>query len=1061
MSGLPPAGVSLVAENFNPFMAAISSATAAVDKFSAASGKAASTTGSQFSGAMKESSNAIEGLSMKGLVVANVLGNVITGALGKAWEGIVQFKDKAIESVSTMQDMQIALESLAAREILYSKQTDSMTEALAMGKPVAEAMMESIKELSIASPFPYQQVLSVFQMNMAFGMASDTALKLTKSITDLGALSQNIPGILQRLSYNFSQMSMTGQITQRDVRDLAMAGLDLAKVFDLTLGKSVQEVNDDLKAGKMTFEEVSLALVNYTDKYIGPAAQRASRTLKGLASTMGDIGTFTWGNLFMGAAQEVTNALGDILDKVIAFTNSEAMKATGVVLEVLTGKFINMARGVFDAAGEYGQAIGLFARESDSQLKEIDAINIEAGKITDKTQEMFYDRMANIADNAFSWGAGIVTSLADGMISAAVAALTAAIDFISSILTFWMSPGSPPKMAPDLTKWGFGAVTSWLEGFTEADFSILNSLEGPLKSALGYLTQVGTLSNDKSNKLLADLSKGITAALAGEGNLGDLLSQIENVLGPFGTEMAQLVEQNFALATATEAATKAQEDLVAAQKKEFETGQKVSAQVKEYNDMLRQGASKEALKAKLAQINASRKEQKSAAEQRSEAEKGVIAAEDGLKAIEKQIKLQQELVNQLIELARLQAGDAEKKAGGGGGGGGAKAGGGGGGKAPELPTMDDILNNFKDKLAAGWDAAWQPFKDKWNNSWGPLFAGLQAKWDGFWPLLVASWQKFSAMMVSIWTPVLADLAAKFTLTWDTIKMVWASVVETLQPVFEAFFAAIGRSGISFADVMQAVANTVSFVLTAILAGVQGFVIIVGALFSGIVGAILGYMTTWQSGMNGAWTNLQNAWNNFVTAFTGTGLSWFDRVKALALGLAQLFAALVGWITTPLASVLSFFGGFVLAIVDYFATLIAKSQGVGNDMIAGIVDGIRGGASSVLNAIVDAIENAINAAKAKLGIQSPSKVFMEVGEQTTAGMTKGVQNTAAQPTQAVESMVNQTIKASVSPPRPQAQIIRGGPQVNVQIGDVSISNQAEGDMFQRRVELAVLSALGAA
>jgi len=1087
MSNLPPAGVFLVAENYDPYMRALTNATAAVEKFNTSAGKAASTGGNQFTQQMGAGVKVANSFSTGALIMANVVGNVVTNALGAAWNMLGNFKDQAISAVSTMQDMKISLESLAAREILYAKGADDINTALEMGAPIAARMMEEIKKLSIDSPFHYSQVLSVFQMNMAFGMTSDMALKLTKSITDLGALSQNIPGILQRLSYNFAQMSMTGQITQRDVRDLAMAGLDLAKVFDLTLGKSVQEVNDDLKSGKITFAEVSTALVNYTDKYIGPAAQRASRTLTGLMSTFSELGTFTFGNLFMDSVQQITDVLGTMLDKAVAFADSDAMKATGQVLSFLTGKFMSFATGIGDAAMVYGQNIGLFKQHTEAQLSEVDEMNVALGKTTDHTQGLFYDKMAAIAGNAFDWGAGIVTALADGMIQAASSVLIAVIDAIASMLTFWMSPGSPPRMLPDLTKWGFGAITAYLEGFTQADFSILNSLESPLKSALGFFEQIGSISKGSADKILGDLSKGIIAGLSGEGDLQKLLADIESEMGPFGEEMAQLVEQNFALAAATDAAAEAQKKLIDAQKAEVEAGRKVADGVKEYNDMLRSGASKEELKAKLANINADRKAQGEAAKARGEAEKSISAAEDNMKVIKEQIQLQQDLVNQMIELAKLQAGDAAKKAGGGGGGGGGGAklpgggGGGGGGKNP----MESILEQFKLQLGKNWDEAWAPFINKWNTEWLPAVDKVKGKWTelvnlfknsplgktlqevidkikagdwaGAWSVistsfdnwLFDSWaqgtygEKIATIVIDMWNKGIA--AVDWGAVWTSIVTFFVAGFSTVDGV-EGWGIVGGRMLLNL--IAGVVANLVSFGITIgeAITGVTQEQLIAMWAARGVTTAseMMTYLgeqiTTWWE--TNVMTYMSKVVTDIVDGFkTDIIQRWGTDIPALAQTIMQILVDM---------------------LIAKWAALTATNPFVslGKTVIDGLVAGINN-IGPLVAAIKAAIAGAIAAATGTGGLNahSPSKVFTDIGETIPEGTAKGVEIKSTMATKAVESMVNQTIHASVNPPRTQASITRTGPTVNVQMGNISISNQAEGDMFQRRVELAVLHALG--
>ena len=67
--------------------------------------------------------------------------------------------------------------------------------------------------------------------------------------------------------------------------------------------------------------------------------------------------------------------------------------------------------------------------------------------------------------------------------------------------------------------------------------------------------------------------------------------------------------------------------------------------------------------------------------------------------------------------------------------------------------------------------------------------------------------------------------------------------------------------------------------------------------------------------------------------------------------------------------------------------------VGWGIINGMVQGVLNGASSLIMAVVDAAVAAYQAALAALGIASPSKLFMKVGEFTMEGMAVGIERAA--------------------------------------------------------------------
>jgi hypothetical protein len=78
--------------------------------------------------------------------------------------------------------------------------------------------------------------------------------------------------------------------------------------------------------------------------------------------------------------------------------------------------------------------------------------------------------------------------------------------------------------------------------------------------------------------------------------------------------------------------------------------------------------------------------------------------------------------------------------------------------------------------------------------------------------------------------------------------------------------------------------------------------------------------------------------------------------------------------------------------------------LGTNIIDGIVNGFRSGVDRLKAAVMNGAEAAKGAFKGALGIKSPSRVFAEYGEQTTAGFVKGVDATSGKATAAVTSMV---------------------------------------------------------
>lgn len=86
----------------------------------------------------------------------------------------------------------------------------------------------------------------------------------------------------------------------------------------------------------------------------------------------------------------------------------------------------------------------------------------------------------------------------------------------------------------------------------------------------------------------------------------------------------------------------------------------------------------------------------------------------------------------------------------------------------------------------------------------------------------------------------------------------------------------------------------------------------------------------------------------------------------------------------------------------------KLYSAGADLIRGFVNGIKSKVSSVIDSVTGVVNGAINKAKKLLGIHSPSRVFMGIGDFTVQGFSKGITKNAGKATRAMSTMTNDVI-----------------------------------------------------
>ena len=115
------------------------------------------------------------------------------------------------------------------------------------------------------------------------------------------------------------------------------------------------------------------------------------------------------------------------------------------------------------------------------------------------------------------------------------------------------------------------------------------------------------------------------------------------------------------------------------------------------------------------------------------------------------------------------------------------------------------------------------------------------------------------------------------------------------------------------------------------------------------------------------------------------------------------------------------------VVQGIGDMVSAFFDVGGKLLEGLKSGILNKAKAVKDAVVNSVKGAWESAKKFLGINSPSKLFMQVGTYVDEGFAEGIENSAEAPKRSIRQMLGGITDVSV-PTMPTATPAMAGPAI---------------------------------
>jgi phage-related protein len=202
--------------------------------------------------------------------------------------------------------------------------------------------------------------------------------------------------------------------------------------------------------------------------------------------------------------------------------------------------------------------------------------------------------------------------------------------------------------------------------------------------------------------------------------------------------------------------------------------------------------------------------------------------------------------------------------------------------------------------------------------------------------------------------------------------------------------------------------------------------------------------------------LNGDWDKAFQAMEDTASGVWEGIKRIFRGAIDFLGGIFGGVYELLK--LGATGAFE-AITDAITGVVDKMFGFGEDIVTGIIDGVKSMGSwlgdQFKKHIIDPLPEIV---KTTLGISSPSKVFAGLGREIPAGMVQGINRGAGDVKMATANML--AIPSSGTPAGLAAGL-SGGHSGGVTIGDIHIygANEPNDPRWADQLTQAIAAGVG--
>lgn len=293
-----------------------------------------------------------------------------------------------------------------------------------------------------------------------------------------------------------------------------------------------------------------------------------------------------------------------------------------------------------------------------------------------------------------------------------------------------------------------------------------------------------------------------------------------------------------------------------------------------------------------------------------------------------------------------------------------------------------------------------------------------------------------ATILEVISNILGGLIDAFKDFFNTLQPSFEKLGNALSPVFDAindFFGSIAENDEvmqAFHDITKAIAdvllNVLAVAIKFVIDVIVGIIDVIKAVIDWFVKAFNGIKACWDDApdfFSGLWNFIKMIFSPVVDFFKGIFSAAIEVVKNIWNGITSFFSGLWNGIKNVFSAVGNWFGnifsGAYNAIKNTFSgignwfsdrwndikNVFGNAFNIFKDIGANIWNGLKNGLSNVVNGVKNIFSSAVDGIKSFLGINSPSRLFAQLGSYVGEGFAQGIEGETDTVTDALNGLTS--------------------------------------------------------